>query len=183
MRTTKSAALATAAVTAALLLTACGGGSGSGSRDDDADKGGTGDRGPAACRIGEMGVEFAPSPAPAAGDTGTVAVNLTNQGPACTLDGFPAVTLTADGSSDAAPAEVPADEAATAQRLDLAADGTATFTLTYVRGGADGLAVRSAQFALPGDAATHRIPWSYGEVATEGGAPDATVSAFQPAGD
>ncbi|MGV9288229.1 DUF4232 domain-containing protein [Streptomyces sp. NPDC003719] len=174
MRTTQSALAVTAAVTAALLLTACGGGG-----DSDAGKSGTDDHGPAACRIGELGVEIAPSAAPAAGDTGTVSVNLANHGPACTLDGFPAVTLTTDGS----PAKVPADEAATAQELTLAADGTAGFTLTYVRGGADGLAVRSAEFALPGDAATHRIPWSFGEVATKGGAPDAAVSAFQRAGD
>ncbi|MER7719887.1 DUF4232 domain-containing protein [Streptomyces flaveolus] len=174
MRTTKPAVLATAAVTAALLLTACDGGG-----DGDAGKSSTDDRGPAACRIGEMGVDIAPSPAPAAGDTGTVAVTLANRGPACTLDGFPAVTLTADGTR----AEVPEEEAATAQRLTLAADGTATFTLTYVRGGTGALAVSSAEFALPGDAATHRFPWSYGEVAMKGGAPDATVSAFQRAGD
>ncbi|GGQ60625.1 DUF4232 domain-containing protein [Streptomyces flaveolus] len=173
MRTTKPTVVATAAVTAALLLTACDGGGG------DAGKSSTDDRGPAACRIGKMGVDIAPSPAPAAGDTGTVAVNLANRGPACTLDGFPAVTLTADGAS----AEVPEEEAATAQRLTLAADGTATFTLTYVRGGTDGLAVSSAEFALPGDAATHRFPWSYGEVAMKGGAPDTTVSPFQRAGD
>ncbi|MFG3152188.1 DUF4232 domain-containing protein [Streptomyces sp. NPDC048219] len=172
MRTTEPALVA-AAVTAALLLTACDSGAGGGSSES------TDDRGPVACRIAEMGVDIAPSPAPAAGDTGTVAVNLTNRGPACTLDGFPAVTLTADGT----PAEVPADEAATAQRLNLTADGTATFTLTYGRGGTGGLAVSSAEFALPGDATTHRFPWSYGEVATEGEAPDATVSAFQRAGD
>ncbi|MYR45778.1 DUF4232 domain-containing protein [Streptomyces sp. SID5910] len=180
MRTTKPAVAAMVAVTAALLLTACGsGGDDGGSADSGGGKSGTADRGPAACRIGETDVEIAPSPAPAAGDTGTVAVTLANHGPACTLDGFPAVTLTADGT----PAEVPADEAATAQRLTLTADGTATFTLTYVRGDADGLAVRSAEFALPGDAATHRFAWSYGEVAKKGGAPDATVSAFQRAGD
>jgi hypothetical protein len=173
MRTTEPAVVATAAVTAALLLTACGGGGG------DAGKSSTDDRGPAACRIGEMGVDIAPSPAPAAGDTGTVSVNLANRGPACTLDGFPAVTLTADGT----PAEVPVDEAAVPQRLTLAAQGTATFTLTYVRGGTGGLVVSAAEFALPGDATTHRIPWSYGEVATKGGTPDATVSAFQRAGD
>ncbi|WP_077799101.1 DUF4232 domain-containing protein [Streptomyces sp. JHA26] len=175
MRTTKPAVLATAAVTAALLLTACDSGGGG----DDAGPGGTEDRGPAACRIGEMGVDIAPSPAPAAGDTGTVSVTLANRGPACTLDGFPAATLTADGT----PVEVPVDEAAVAQRLALAVEGTATFTLTYVRGGADGLVVSAAEFALPGDAATHRFPWSYGEVAMEGGTPDVTVSAFQRAGD
>ena len=175
MRTIKPAVMAMAAVTAALLLTACDGGGGG----DDAGKSSTDDRGPAACRIGEMGVDIAPSPAPAAGDTGTVSVNLTNRGPECTLDGSPAVTLTADGT----PAKVPVDEAAVPQRMTLAAQGTATFTLTYVRGGTGGLVVSSAEFALPGAATTHRFPWSYGEVAMKGGAPDATVSAFQRAGD
>ncbi|MET8570489.1 DUF4232 domain-containing protein [Streptomyces sp. NPDC004783] len=176
MRTTRPALVLTAVAASALLLTACGGGGGGG---DDSGGGDHEDRGSAACRIGELDADIAPSPAPAAGDTGTVTVNLTNRGPACTLDGFPAVTLTAEG----APVEVPADRAASAQRLTLAEGGTASFTLTYVRGGAGHLAVRSAEFALPGDDATHRVPWSYGEVATEGGTPEATVGAFQRAGD
>ncbi|MEU3662244.1 DUF4232 domain-containing protein [Streptomyces sp. NPDC032940] len=178
MRTTGPPALAAVAVTAALLLAGCDSGGGDGGGDGGG-KSSTGARGPAACRIGETDVEIAASPAPAAGDTGTVSVNLANRGPACTLDGFPSVTLTGTG----APAGVPADEAATAQRLTLAADGTATFALTYVRGSADGLDVRSAEFALPGDATTHRFPWSYGEVAVKGEGPDAAVSAFQRAGD
>jgi len=164
----------TAAVAAALVLTSCDGGGG------DA----TDDRGGGVCRIGAMDVQVAASPAPAAGDTGTVAVTVTNTGSACTLDGFPAVTLTADGAS----AKVLPDEAATAPRLTLDRDTAASFTLTYVRGeagGAASLAVRSAEFTLPGATAAHRFTWSYGDVALKGAtdAPDATVSAFQRAGD
>jgi hypothetical protein len=159
-----------------------GGGSGGGGSSAGS-SGSTDDRGGGACRIGEVEVGIEPSPAPAAGDTGTVSVTLANPGPACALDGFPAVTLTAGGTS----AEVPADEAAPAPRLTLAEGGTASFTLTYVRGTADGtagLAVRSAEFALPGDTATHRFPWSYGDVATtQDGTPDATVGPFLRTGD
>jgi hypothetical protein len=179
--TRPATAAAAVALAAALLLTACddgGGGGGSGGSS-----GSTDDRGGGACRIGEVEVGIEPSPAPAAGDTGTVSVTLANPGPACALDGFPAVTLTAGGTS----AEVPADEAAPAPRLTLAEGGTASFTLTYVRGTADGtagLAVRSAEFALPGDTATHRFPWSYGDVATtQDGTPDATVGPFLRTGD
>ncbi|MGW0818812.1 DUF4232 domain-containing protein [Streptomyces viridiviolaceus] len=164
----------TAAVAAALALTAC----------DDGGGDATDDRRGGACRIGAVDVRTAASPAPAAGDTGTVAVTVTNTGSACTLDGFPAVTLTAGGTS----ARVLPDEAATAQRLTLDRDTAASFTLTYVRGetgDAASLAVRSAEFALPGATATHRFTWPYGDVALKGGesGPDATVGAFQRAGD
>ncbi|MGI5393644.1 DUF4232 domain-containing protein [Streptomyces sp. CA-251251] len=177
-RSTTTAA-AVAVLAAALLLTACddggSGGDGSGS--------GTDDRAGAACRIAEVGVGIEPSPAPAAGDTGTVAVTLTNRGPACVLHGFPTVRLDAGDTS----VPVPRDEAAAPQRLTLDEQGTASFTVSYVRGGTDGtagLTVRAAEFALPDDASTHRFPWSYGAVATRGeGRPDATVGAFQRAGD
>ncbi|MEV5549260.1 DUF4232 domain-containing protein [Streptomyces sp. NPDC052309] len=174
MRTLPPVAV-TAAVAAALVLTACDDGGG-----DAVD-----DRGGGACRIDAVDVQVAASPAPAAGDTGTVAVTLTNTGSACTLDGFPTVTLTAGGTS----AKALPDEAATAQRLTLDRDTAASFTLTYVRGeagAASSLPVRSAEFALPGARATHRFTWSYGDVAVQGdggGGPDATVGAFQRAGD
>ncbi|MFE5399227.1 DUF4232 domain-containing protein [Streptomyces sp. NPDC056568] len=180
---TRSTTAAVAVLTAALLLTACDDG-GSGGDPGGSDSGsGTDDRAGAACRIAEVGVGIEPSPAPAAGDTGTVAVTLTNRGPACVLHGFPTVRLDAGGSS----VPVPRDEAATPQRLTLDEQGTASFTVSYVRGGTDGtdgLTVRAAELALPDDASTHRFPWSYGTVATRGeGRPDATVGAFQRAGD
>ncbi|WP_320782538.1 DUF4232 domain-containing protein [Streptomyces sp. CRN 30] len=170
--TTRPPVLAAASVVAALtLLTSC------------SDEGGTTDgRGDdSACRIGESGTEVTASPAPAAGDTGTVTVTLTNRGSECVLDGFPAVTLTADATSG----KLDPDDGASAQRLTLAEGGAASFTLTYVRGedDGDGLDVRAARFALPGGSATHEIPWSYGAVATESEAPEATVSAFQQVGD
>ncbi|MET9256882.1 DUF4232 domain-containing protein [Streptomyces sp. NPDC003717] len=175
MRTTHTL---TAAVTlaSALLLTACD--DGGGADDGKADTGGV-----AACGLGDVEVRVDASPAPAAGDTGTVTVSLARSGGPCTLDGFPAVTLAADGTT----AEVPKDQAAAAQKLTLAEGGEASFTLTYVRGEAGGspagLAVRTARFALPGDAETRDVPWSYGEVALKAGKPDATVGAFQQAGD
>ncbi|MCZ9336395.1 hypothetical protein NGM37_01245, partial [Streptomyces sp. TRM76130] len=72
MRATRpTVALAAAAsATAALILTSC--------TDEN---GGTDDRGDgSACRIGGSGTEVTASPAPAAGDTGTVTVALTNRG-------------------------------------------------------------------------------------------------------
>ncbi|MFF8097732.1 DUF4232 domain-containing protein [Streptomyces sp. NPDC016675] len=178
-RPTTTAAVAVLA--AALLLTACDDGGSGG--DAGGSGSGTDDRAGTACRIAEVGVGIEPSPAPAAGDTGTVAVTLTNRGPACVLHGFPTVRLDAGET----PVPVPRDEAATPQRLTLDEQGTASFTVSYVRGGTDGtegLTVRAAEFALPDDASTHRFPWSYGTVATRGeGQPDATVGAFQRAGD
>ncbi|MFI6209302.1 DUF4232 domain-containing protein [Streptomyces sp. NPDC051041] len=170
---------AVSALCAALLLTAC---------DDGGSGGGTDDGGEAApagtaCRLDEVGVQVEASPAPAAGDTGTVSVVLTNNGSSCTLDGFPTVTLAAGTTT----ADVPHDQAAAAQQVTLAQGATASFTVTYARGeagGAQSLAAEKATFALPGDSATHGFPWSYGEVALEGeGAPDASVTPFQQAGD
>ncbi|MGP2438306.1 DUF4232 domain-containing protein [Streptomyces sp. JW3] len=185
MRTTRPTALAVSAVAALLLpvLTSC----------SDAEGGNADDRGDgAACRIGGSGTEVAASPAPAAGDTGTVTVTLTNRGSECLLEGFPTVTLLVDGASK----EIGREEGASTRQLTLAKDAAASFTLTYVRGEDDGagLDVRTARFALPGASATQDIPWSYGAVATkEGdgsgdesgdeGGPDATVSAFQQMGD
>ncbi|MFB9463129.1 DUF4232 domain-containing protein [Streptomyces cinereospinus] len=177
MRAT-SLTLGSTALAATLLLTACGGGDGGGEAGDDGRDTTT------ACALGEVGVEVGPAnAAPVAGDTGNIPVTVTNQGAECTLDGFPAVGLRGDGGS----ADVPADKAATAQRLTLAAGTPATFTLTYVRGaegGDGGLAATTMRIGLPGGSETRSFPWSYGPVALgAGGAPDASVGAFQRAGD
>ncbi|MFI8192862.1 DUF4232 domain-containing protein [Streptomyces sp. NPDC085946] len=169
---------ATAALAAALLLTACDEGGAENKSKEKEKAAGT------ACAIDRMGVETAANAAPAAGDTGTVTVTLTNRGDRCTLRGFPGVDLVGAGAS----ATVPVDEAAPEQRLTLAENATASFTLTYVRGAegaAESLAVRKVTFALPGATATRSFAWSYGDVArkAEGDAPDASVSGFQTAGD
>ncbi|MDQ0582548.1 DUF4232 domain-containing protein [Streptomyces rishiriensis] len=178
--------LTVTALAAALLLTACGGGDDSAS-DTDASKAsestGSGSAG-GTCAAADLGQEVGPvNAAPAAGDSGNVTVTLTNKGAECTLNGFPTVTLASDGGS----ADVPKDEAAEAQALTLPAQGTATFTITYVRGedgGDKSLAVKTVKYGLPGASADQSFPWSYGDVALKSGkVPDATVSAFQQAGD
>ncbi|EPD56421.1 DUF4232 domain-containing protein [Streptomyces sp. HGB0020] len=176
----RASSLTVAALAAALLLSAC---------DDGGDSGGDGGgssagRAGGACTLGHTGVQIAASAAPSAGDTGTVTVTLTNQGAECTLDGFPGVGLRAGGASST----VPADRAAKAQKLTLAKDATASFTITYVRGGAGAaksLAVRTGTFALPGSDDKHSFTWSYGDVALKGGGdePNASVTAFQQSGD
>ncbi|MBV2354655.1 DUF4232 domain-containing protein [Streptomyces sp. J2-1] len=167
--------LTVTALTAAMLLTACddGGGAKNGGSD-------------AACVIGggvsaELG---AASVAPAAGDTGQVPVSLTNQSAPCYLDHFAGARLnTADGKH----ADATVQSGAKAQRLKLNKGDSATFTLTYVRGaaGAGSLDAKSVRITLPGSDQGRDFPWSYGPVATKGGAttPDASVSAFQQVGD
>ncbi|MEU3843113.1 DUF4232 domain-containing protein [Streptomyces sp. NPDC028635] len=170
-----------AALAAALLLTACDSGT------DSNDKAAGGDAKAAkstACRLDGVGAEVGPvSAAPAAGDTGTVTVTLTNTGSDCTLEGFPKVVLQAGDTK----AVVPADQAAQSQKLSLAKDATTSFTITYTRAaasaGPQSLAVKTATFALPGAEDTHEFPWSYGEVALKGSTPDATVGGFERAGD
>ncbi|MEV5430663.1 DUF4232 domain-containing protein [Streptomyces sp. NPDC052701] len=172
----------TAALAAALLLTACdNGGEGSG---DGGEKRSKEKAGGSACAVDTMGMEVAAGAAPAAGDTGNVTVTLTNRGTRCTLEGFPGVDLVAGTAS----ATVPAEEGAQERRLTLAENATASFTITYVRGEAGGeksLAARKAVLTLPGATASQSFTWSYGDVALKGGAgePDASVSAFQTAGD
>ncbi|SDD57906.1 DUF4232 domain-containing protein [Streptomyces prasinopilosus] len=172
------------AVTALLLLTACGGeGGGDGAKDgakDDAKQKS------AACSSATVSMEAGPaSEAPAAGDTGEVPVNLVNEGAACVLDGFPGASLVV---GDEPVALAPA-EGATAQKLTLAEGASVSFTISYVRGpeGAAGsLAVESLRVGLPGDSATRDFPWSYGPVAVGEGtdaAADASVGAFQRTGD
>lgn len=167
MRTT--ALLPLTALAAALLLTSCADDGGSDSGD-----GKRGESSTAACAIGDMETRVGPAnPAPAAGDTGNVTLTLTNKGAACTLEGMPVVTLKAGGTS----ADVAADAAAPKRTLDKG--GTTAFTVTYVRGGTDGLAVETADFALPGTDETRSFPWTYGDVALKGEQPDASVSGFQ----
>lgn len=175
---------------ATLLLTACDSGSGSGN-DTDAkatagattDAKGAGAGNGTACTLGSVAAQVGPvSAAPAAGDTGTVTVTLTNNGDDCTLDGFPKVTLQAGDTN----ATVPADQAAQAGQLPLAKGATTSFTITYTRAaatGAQSLAAKTATYALPGTDATQNFPWTYGEVALKGTTPDATVSGFEQAGD
>lgn len=51
-------------------------------------------------------------------------------------------------------------------------------------GGDQSLAVKTVKYDLPGGSADQSFPWSYGDVALKSGkVPDATVSAFQQAGD
>ncbi|AZS85877.1 DUF4232 domain-containing protein [Streptomyces griseoviridis] len=172
MRATR---LTVAALAAALLLTAC---DANDSGDDSKSEVG------GACALTGVGVQVDASAAPAAGDTGNVTVTITNHGAECTVTGFPAVHLKAGGTT----ADVPEDKAAKPQKVTLAKDATASFTLTYVRGatgGSGSLAVRNGEFSLPGATAKHTFPWSYGDVALKGGAktPDASVTPFQQAGD
>ncbi|MET8830096.1 DUF4232 domain-containing protein [Streptomyces sp. NPDC004610] len=172
--------LSVLALAGALLLGACGGGG-----DDSGGDGGAADGkattagAPGACAIGDLTVEAGPAAeAPADGDTGNVPVTLTNRGADCVLDGFPGVRLEGGDAS----VDIPADEAATAQQLTLAKDVAATFTVTYVRG-TGGVDAEQLRVSLPGGDQGAGLPWSYGPVAAEGGVPEASVSAFQQAGD
>jgi hypothetical protein len=177
--------IAVTALTAALLLTACGsggdggdGGNGGdgGDRETAAAKGGT------ACRTGKVAVEVGPAnAAPAAGDTGNIPVDVTNQGAACTLDGLPGVDVSTGGES----VEVPVQKGAKAQPLTLAEGQSASFTITYVRGeeGAAGsLAADTLKITLPGDSDDRSFPWTYGPIAGTSAA-EISVGAFQQAGD
>ncbi|MFF8942610.1 DUF4232 domain-containing protein [Streptomyces sp. NPDC014864] len=168
------------ALAAALLLTACGSG-GSGGGDDTGSKNTDG----TACRIGDLGVQVGPAnTAPAAGDSGDVPVTLSNHGAQCTLQGFPGVELAAASTS----ATVAADRAGAPQKLTLAKDATATFTLTYVRGkegDPNSLAAKTLKLTLPGATDSKSFTWSYGPVQGKKNAtdPNATVTAFTQAGD
>lgn len=180
--------IAVTALVAALTLTACsdGGGDSSGSGDSDTKATASATAAAAtACEIDRIGLEAGPaSEAPAAGDTGIVPFTITNSGDQCTLEGFPVIDLNAGEAS----ATVAGDEAAQPEKLTLAKDGTATFTITYVRGeaaDANTLDAKTVKISLPGATATKDFPWSYGPVAgkTDASDPDASVSPFQRAGD
>lgn len=177
MRTRPAAV--TAALLAALALTACGGGGG-----------GDGDAAPSAagvtaCEADGLTVDFGPSnAAPAAGDTGNIPVTLTNTGAACTLQGVPATEVHGGGTSWT----VGTEEGAAEPELTLDESAAATFTITYVRGAAGDArqAVRPerVEFRLPGSEAAQSYDWPDAEVAVVSGEElDMTVSPFLPAGD
>ncbi|MFF5371957.1 DUF4232 domain-containing protein [Streptomyces sp. NPDC013187] len=166
-----------AALAATVLLTGCSSDTSGGDDVKNADR-----PSDSACALGDMGVEVGAGAAPAAGDTGTVTVTLTNKGPRCTLKGFPGVDLLADDKTTS----VSPDEGAKAQSLTLGKGGTTSFTITYVRGeagSAQSLAVRKASFTLPGDTKTaHELAWSYGAVDWRDDQKP-SVSGFETSGD
>ncbi|MFI6278224.1 DUF4232 domain-containing protein [Streptomyces sp. NPDC050988] len=175
------------ALVAALALTAC----------DDEGSGDKGNKGTkkadssasaarsTACKADQVGQEVAASEAPAAGDTGSVSVTLTNRsGGDCTLEGFPRVDLDAGGTTWSLTPE----ESAKPEKLTLKPDETTAFTITYVRGPAGdatkGAAVTTVKFGLPGEGTDLSFPWKYGEVAlVSESEPDASVGPLQRAGD
>jgi Protein of unknown function (DUF4232) len=180
MRTTPVAV--TAALVAALALTACS--SDSGDTGEDTSKSPANDK-PAACKADQFTIGFGPSnAAPAAGDTGNIPVTLTNQDSTCVLQGVPATDLHAGGQSWA----VSTEESAAEPKLTLAKGAAANFTITYVRGVA-GDAEKAAEvdqvtFTLPGDKAVQSYKWPDAEVAVKSESElDATVSPFRPVGD
>ncbi|MEU6592680.1 DUF4232 domain-containing protein [Streptomyces sp. NPDC046881] len=166
--------LTVTALAAAVLLTAC--------NDSGGDKNG---KSGSACDIGGVSVQIgSASVAPAAGDTGEIPVSLTNQSAPCTLEHFPAVVLSGDGSK----ATVPVLKGAKAQKLKLAKGDSASFSISYVRGkdgAGNALAAKTVTIALPGSDNNRSFPWTYGPVAAkaDGSGPDASVSAFQQVGD
>ncbi|MEV0226662.1 DUF4232 domain-containing protein [Streptomyces sp. NPDC050704] len=180
--------IAVAVLAAALTLTACSDSDG-GSDSGDKDTGGKKTSASTACKADQVGTDVAASEAPAAGDSGTVSVTLTNSsGADCTLEGFPGVDLRAGSVSRT----VPAEEAAQPEKLTVKPDEAVTFTITYVRGAAGdtekSAAVKTVKFSLPGaadDTADElSFAWKYGEVALRSKTePDASVTPFQRTGD
>lgn len=184
MRTTPVAV--TAALLAALTLTAC-----SGESDDTTAKGSTEsstDDKSTACKAEQFAIDFGPgNAAPAVGDTGNIPVTLTNQGSSCVLQGSPDIDVYAGDTSWTVRPEQ-SEEEAEATQLTLAENHAATFTLTYVRGAADdpekGAKVDTVKFTLPGDSAEKSYKWPDAEVAVKSGKElDITVSSFLQAGD
>ncbi|MFH9585559.1 DUF4232 domain-containing protein [Streptomyces luteogriseus] len=166
-----------AALAATALLTGCSDDKSGGDDVKNADR-----PSGSACALGDMGVDVGAGAAPAAGDTGTVTVTLTNKGAQCSLKGFPGVDLMADDKTTS----VSPDEGAKPQSLTLGKGVTTSFTITYVRGkagSAETLDVRKASFTLPGDTGTaHELTWSYGAVDwSEDKKP--SVSGFETSGD
>ncbi|MFJ3510435.1 DUF4232 domain-containing protein [Streptomyces luteogriseus] len=166
-----------AALAATALLTGCSDDKSGGDDVKNADR-----PSESACALGDMGVDVGAGAAPAAGDTGTVTVTLTNKGAQCSLKGFPGVDLMADDKTTS----VSPDEGAKPQSLTLGKGVTTSFTITYVRGeagSAETLDVRKASFTLPGDTGTaHELTWSYGAVdRSEDKKP--SVSGFETSGD
>ncbi|WP_328495626.1 DUF4232 domain-containing protein [Streptomyces sp. NBC_00414] len=184
MRTLPIAVTALAA-TLALTLTACGGDDGDGGDK----KTGGGKNGSSAsstaCAADKLGQEVVASEAPAAGDTGTVSVTLTNgSGADCTLKGFPTVGLDAGGTA----LSVAPEKSAEPEKLTVQKDETVGFTITYVRGPAGdaqkAAAVKTVEYKLPGADAELSFAWKYGEVSLRSeGEPDASVTPVQRTGD
>ncbi|MER6014265.1 DUF4232 domain-containing protein [Streptomyces bluensis] len=186
MRTTPVAVAA--ALVAALTLAACSSESGDDTAKSSTDSTSSADSAngkSTACKADQFGIDFGPSSAaPAAGDTGTIPVTLTNRGASCTLDGIPDADVYAGDTSWA----VSPDKAATATKLTLAKDQAVTFTITYVRGVAGdakkAAGVDKVTFTLPGDSAPQSYEWPDAEVAVKSGDQlDITVGPFLPAGD
>ncbi|WP_328938260.1 DUF4232 domain-containing protein [Streptomyces tauricus] len=183
MRTLPIAVTALAA-TLTLTLTACGGDDGGG---DNKPSGSRTDASSTACAADKFGQEVVASEAPAAGDTGTVSVTLTNgSGADCTLQGFPTVGLDAGGTA----LSVAPEKSAEPEKLTVKKDETVGFTITYVRGPAGdaekAAAVTTAKFTLPGADGDLSFAWKYGEVALRGAGgaePDASVTPLQRTGD
>jgi len=187
MRARPIAVSALTALVAVLALTACDD-EGSGDKGDKGNKKADSSASPAgstACKADQVGQEVAASEAPAAGDTGSVSVTLTNRsGGDCTLEGFPRVDLNAGGTTWSLTPE----ESAKPEKLTLKPDETTAFTITYVRGPAGdatkGAAVQTVKFGLPGAGTELSFPWKYGEVALRSESePDASVGPLQRAGD
>ncbi|MET7479803.1 DUF4232 domain-containing protein [Streptomyces sp. NPDC005648] len=178
--------LTVAALAAALLLTGCDGGGGSSSSGSGGSSSSGDSKNGTACSLDRVALEVGPaSVAPSVGDTGQVPVTVTNRGSKCTLDDFPGVRL-ARGGDDVS---LPAEKGATAQKLTLAKDEAATFTITYQRGRkGDKLSLDADTLKVslpPGDTKAQSFKWTYGSVAAKGdiGKVIASVSAFTQAGD
>ncbi|WP_419666623.1 DUF4232 domain-containing protein [Streptomyces sp. 2-1] len=187
MRARPIAVSALTALVATLALTACddeGSGAKANKGNKKADSSSSAARS-TACEADQVGQEVAASEAPAAGDTGSVSVTLTNRSDGdCTLEGFPRVDLAAGGTTWSLAHE----ESAKPEKLTLKPDETTAFTITYVRGPAGdatkGAAVKTVKFGLPGAGADLSFPWKYGEVALRSESePDASVGPLQRAGD
>ena len=174
--------IAVTAFAAVVVLTACDSG---GDDTSEASTASPSSAASTACEIGQVSLEVDPaSTAPVAGDTGVVPFTISNGGSTCTLEGFPGVTLAAGDVS----ATVAGEEGAASEKLTLAKDETATFTLTYVRGeagDAKSLDAKTVKISLPGTTATKEFPWTYGPVVgkTTADDPNVAVSPVQHAGD
>ncbi|WP_406474976.1 DUF4232 domain-containing protein [Streptomyces sp. NBC_01615] len=179
--------IAVTVLAAALALTSCddSGDNNSSSKTSETGKTSTNAVAAADCKIDSVGIQVGPANvAPAAGDTGNIPVTITNRDSQCTLKGFPGLEVHAGSTST----DIVADKAATPEKLTLAKNDTASFTITYVRGtagDANTLDLKTLKISLPGATATQDFTWSYGPVAGKGGAGElnASVTPFTHAGD
>jgi hypothetical protein len=172
--------LAVTALAAGLALTACDSKSGDSGNTSGNTSGKA--KNTAECTVG---IKVGPAnAATTAGDTGNVPVTVTNDGSrACTFEGFPGVELSGGDTGW----KVADQEGANPVKVTLQKGDSATFTITYVRGKADGsdsAAAKTLKITVPGAGAARSFPWSYGEVALKGAkTTDASVSPIQVAGD